>query len=64
MRYREVAKILKKNGYSLVRTIGSHYRYVKVGSPTINITVPYHTGDLKPGILKSIEKATGLLLLK
>lgn len=62
MRYREVVKILKKNGYLLARTVGSHCQYVKEGFPTI--TVPNHPGDLKIGILKSIEKATGLLLLK
>ncbi len=62
MRYREVAKILKKNGYSLVRTVGSHCQYVKTGFPTV--TVPNHPGDIKPGILKSIAKTTGLLLRK
>ncbi|MVX66948.1 addiction module toxin, HicA family [Clostridium chromiireducens] len=60
MRYREVVKILRKNGYVLVRTAGSHCQYSKVGSPPI--TVPNHPGDIKIGILKSIERATGLLL--
>lgn len=62
MRYREVAKVLKKNGYVHLRTVGSHCQYVKAGFPTV--TVPNHPGDVKPGILKSIEKATGLLLSK
>lgn len=63
MKYIQVAKILKNNGYSLVRTIGSHCQYKKLGSPII--TVPRHSSkDLSIGVLKSIEQKTGLLFTK
>lgn len=60
MEARRAEKILKKNGYVLIRRIASsHRQYGKPGCPTV--TVPFHgSKDLSIGVLKSLEKQTGL----
>ena len=56
-----VIKILKKDGWQHVSTHGSHHKMKKSGHPPI--VVPVHSKkDLKPGTLRSIEKATGVKL--
>lgn len=50
---KELIKILKRDGWVLVRTRGSHYIFkheVKRGL----VTVPFHSKDLKPKTLQSI----------
>ena len=48
--------------YALVRITGSHYQYRKVGVP-YTIVVPNHNGkDISIGVLKDLEKKTGLSL--
>ena len=60
MTFREVKKILKASGWVLIRVSGSHYQYRKAGCPN-SITVPNHNGrDLTIGVLKDLEKKTGL----
>lgn len=59
-KFREMAKMLKEDGWELVRVTGSHYRYEH---PTKGaITVPFHGNnvELKPGTLKAIMKQAGL----
>lgn len=61
MLFRKVNKILEANGWKLIRIVGSHYRYEKVGFESI--TVPNHNGrDLSIGVLKDLERKTGLSL--
>ncbi|MDY4920831.1 MAG: type II toxin-antitoxin system HicA family toxin [Phascolarctobacterium sp.] len=53
MRFKEVEKILLKDGWTLKTVRGSHYQYVhplKIGK----ITVPNHNGDLDKRTVKSI----------
>ncbi|MBO5565526.1 MAG: type II toxin-antitoxin system HicA family toxin [Lachnospiraceae bacterium] len=54
MRFREVDKILRKNGWFQVAQVGSHHQYrhpEKAGK----ITVPEHAGkDIRPEIVKKI----------
>lgn len=54
---KELVKQLQNNGWEVERVYGSHY-IMKKGLQTE--TVPYHTKDLKPGLLHSIKKRTGL----
>ena len=60
MRAREIAKIIKTDGwYEVKSNSGSHKQYnhdVKKGKATI----PNHSGDIPPGTLNSILKSAGL----
>lgn len=62
MTFREVEKILKADHWELIRVSGSHHQYRKAGNPN-SITVPNHNGrNLTIGVLKDLEKKTGLSL--
>lgn len=59
MRVRELEKVLKTDGWFLVKQVGSHRQYkhpVKKGK----VTIPVHTGDIDIGTYKSILKQAGL----
>ena len=61
MRAREIIKILKKNGWEVIRQKGSHVQ-LKKGNDVV--TVPDHgTKDIKAGTVKSIEESTKIELL-
>ena len=55
MKFREIEKILKQNGWELIDIKGSHYQYKH---PTV--TIPNHNKAIKPLTLKSILKQAGL----
>jgi predicted RNA binding protein YcfA (HicA-like mRNA interferase family) len=60
MHGREVIRILKANGWELLRVEGSHHR---MGKGSVRVTVTVHgTRDLGVGLLKAIEKQTGVRL--
>ena len=62
MRFKDVERKLKKSGWKLVRVCGSHYQYQKENCSK-TVTIPNHNGrDLSIGVLKSLEKSTGLSL--
>lgn len=62
MTFREVERILKADEWFLIRITGSHYQYRKVGVPN-SVVVPNHNGhDLSIGVIKDLEKKTGLSL--
>ena len=53
-------KILKKNGWSLLRVHGSHHIYGKEGS-IVRLSVPIHGNKpLKTGLLTHLAKLAGL----
>lgn len=56
--YREVVKILKRNGWSLKRTSGSHEIYEHNSGKTVPIKCT--DKDIPKGTLRSIEKITGI----
>ncbi|MCE7061220.1 type II toxin-antitoxin system HicA family toxin [Dyadobacter sp. CY343] len=59
MTSREVLKLLKHDGWVKKCQSGSHLQMIhpfKAGK----VTVPMHSGDLKPGTLHSILKQAGL----
>jgi predicted RNA binding protein YcfA (HicA-like mRNA interferase family) len=59
MKFQGIERIILKDGWTLKTTKGSHYQYVHPTKPG-KVTIPYHTGDIAPVIIKSILKQAGL----
>lgn len=59
MRFREIEKIVKDDGWYEVHQVGSHHQY-KHPTKSGKVTIPEHSGDLDPKIVKSIKKQAGL----
>ncbi len=56
----EILKVLKKNGFKVIRINGSHYIMEK---GKIRFPVPVHgKKDVKIGTLKNIERVSGVKL--
>ncbi|MGA2939201.1 MAG: type II toxin-antitoxin system HicA family toxin [Syntrophobacteraceae bacterium] len=52
---RELARVLERNGWRLLRTQGSHHIYGKEGS-IVRLSVPIHSNQpLKTGLLNHAE---------
>jgi predicted RNA binding protein YcfA (HicA-like mRNA interferase family) len=57
---KDLAKVLEKNGWTLLRVNGSHHIYGKPGS-VARISVPIHGNTaLKIGLLHNIMKLAGI----
>lgn len=59
MTFKEIEKIIKKDGWVYDSARGSHFKYkhpVKKGT----VTIPNHKGDIPKGTLNSIFKQAGL----
>lgn len=59
MTFKEIEKLLLKDGWYRYKVVGSHYQYkhnVKLGK----ITIPKHCKELKKGTLNSILKQANL----
>jgi predicted RNA binding protein YcfA (HicA-like mRNA interferase family) len=57
---KELAKLLEKHGWTLLRINGSHHIYGKLGNRS-RISVPLHGNQpLKTGLLKHLLVAAGL----
>lgn len=57
---KELAKILEKRGWTLLRVQGSHHIYGKTESD-VRLSVPIHKNQtLKIGLLKHLLKQAGL----
>ena len=53
---RELARLLERRGWRLLRISGSHHIYGKVGS-TVRLSVPIHGNrPLKVGLLRHLAK--------
>jgi len=60
MTARQLIKILKKHGFVLDRSEGSHHHYVHPERPS-KITIPVHPGKIiGPGLLKAILRQARL----
>lgn len=57
MKDKDLLKLLKKNGWTVVRINGSHHVLQKNGK---TIVVPIHGKDVPIGLLNSILKEAGL----
>jgi predicted RNA binding protein YcfA (HicA-like mRNA interferase family) len=58
---RKIMQLLKKDGWELKRTAGSHRHFVHPTKKGL-VTVPHPKRDLPPGTLKSIEKQANIKL--
>lgn len=57
---KEFAKVLERNGWTLLRVQGSHHIYGKSGSD-VRLSVPIHANrSLKTGLLKHLLKMARL----
>jgi predicted RNA binding protein YcfA (HicA-like mRNA interferase family) len=60
MNGKQVLKILKNNGWQVVRVRGSHHM---VSKDSVSFPVPVHgTEDIGIGLLRKIEKLSGVKL--
>jgi len=59
MKFRELEKIIKADGWRLQNVEGSHYQYTHDNKPG-KVTIPHHKGDIKPAIVKSVLVQAGL----
>jgi len=59
MKFQEIERIILNDGWNLKTVKGSHHQYVHPSKPG-KVTIPYHTGDIVPVIIKSILKQAGL----
>lgn len=57
---KELARLVERHGWSLLRIQGSHHIYGKAGS-IVRLSVPIHGNTpLKAGLLKHLLKMAGL----
>jgi len=59
VKFQEIERIILNDGWTLRTVKGSHYQYVH-SSKSGKVTIPYHTGDIAPVIIKSILKQAGI----
>lgn len=64
MKYDDLLRMLRQNGWIEIRQKGSH-KILQNHSGTENITVPYHSGkEVKKGLLQVILKKAGIKTAK
>ena len=57
---KELARVLERYGWSLLRIQGSHHIYGKPGSP-VRLSIPIHgTAPIKTGLLRHLLKLADL----
>jgi predicted RNA binding protein YcfA (HicA-like mRNA interferase family) len=59
MRFREIEKIIFADGWIFKTTKGSHRQYTHPVKPG-KVTIPYHSGDIAPIVVKSILMQAGI----
>lgn len=59
LKFREMEKLLLKDGWVLHDISGSHHQYVHPTKPG-KVTVPNHPGDIPKRVEVSIRKQAGL----
>lgn len=60
--FKRVEKLITADGWVLTRISGSHYQYKKVGVEHTAV-IPFHRGrSISIGVIKSLERVTGLSL--
>ncbi len=60
---REILRMLQQAGFKLVRQTGSHVRLFHSEKRQL-VSVPHPNKDMPLGTIKSIERQTGLRLVK
>lgn len=56
---RDVIKTLKSAGWTVVRVSGSHHTLKHPSNPML-VTVPHPEKDISPGLLRAIQRISGL----
>lgn len=60
--FRTIEKKVTADGWILVRITGSHFQFKKEGNPK-TVVIPNHGGrSISLGVLRQLEKITGLSL--
>lgn len=59
MKFKELEKIIKDDGWYYTETRGSHYHYNHPTKPG-KVTIPNHKGDIPKGTANSVLKQAGL----
>lgn len=59
MKFKEVEKIIKDDGWYQIKQKGSHHQYKHPTKPG-KVTIPEHKGDIHLDTVKSILKQAGL----
>jgi predicted RNA binding protein YcfA (HicA-like mRNA interferase family) len=59
MTFRELDKIIRADGWYLVRSKGSHFQYRHNNKPG-TVSIPNHKGDIALGTINSVLKQAGL----
>ena len=59
MRFIELERLIKKNGWYLKNSNCSHMQYIHDDKPG-KITIPNHPGDLDPKTVRSVLRSAGL----
>lgn len=59
MNFREIEKVILKDGWYLVDISGSHHQYKHPVKPG-KVTIPKHPGDIPKRVVHSILKQAGL----
>lgn len=62
MNFKKIEKKITSDGWVLVRVCGSHYQYKKTNVPKTVILPNHGSKDISIGVLKNLEKITGLAL--
>ena len=60
MTYRQLENIITKNGWLLIRTIGSTHQFRKIGHKNTVIISDYGNNQVSTNVLIHLEKTTGL----
>jgi len=60
LKAREVVTALERAGFFIHHSTGSHVQLKHREHPELRITVPYHSGDVPRGTLRSIIRQAGL----
>jgi predicted RNA binding protein YcfA (HicA-like mRNA interferase family) len=60
LRPRRVLQALRRGGFFVHHTTGGHYVLKHPDKPTLRVTVPYHSKDLKRRTLASIIEQAGM----
>ena len=56
---KDVFRVLQRSGFYLHHTTGSHYILKHREKPSLRVTLPWHSRDLKRGTLASIIDQAG-----
>lgn len=60
MKIRDLLRLLRNDGWELVRTRGSHRQFRHPSKP-VKVTVPGHMNDeIRPGTLNSVLRQAGI----